>query len=661
METVLDAASIEACARPLYLQGALDEAVAEVDKILSDGKLLTAASLLSAEILLTADRPEEALSALTFALANTPETLIDYRRAGRVYLGALRHVTPDGAAEIIRRDLLRANFGASAKRHRPLRTPENGLVSKPGLALTLWSHFVNFRTAAKANEPLRPAADCLESNHLGLAASLLRHFNNPRIRYDTYGLMAACFPRPGAGSAFKKRSSIPSLEIVADYIDDTLCRETIDEDRLSAFVRDNADMPVLILFLMMSGINSARHRQPSGGEKKTLWLENTWQSRWLIDIVAERFATAADITVFSRYPLVAAASEGKVAYLSVWFGATVPGNVDVVLSTDDFLEDLIENTCTQRILVPHGQLWHIYSYDWTRAEQSEATRAHIAATGALRFRGRCDYVLIPQPESYLEDCAHDPRTTNNRFIESAEIQSEAACRRNTPTLLAPLDDRPQAPDVRVVSTGHPRLDRVITRCRERETSERIALIAPRGLFTLPPDRRDWYVSALETTIARLLQSHPEYRVVFREIPGSLGYEMIRKRFAADVNFEYSSVPDYVEQYAQSALLITDGSSVLYSFSMSRLRPVIVLDPKVDGLNRTIYGATIGEADLIDDAVADCLTRQDAIREALSAFREQNLANPEKSLERIIDVTSAILAGQPVEALSVRFRPDDRSA
>ncbi|MGP0630185.1 hypothetical protein ACTRW9_10780 [Nitrospina sp. 32_T5] len=125
--------------------------------------------------------------------------------------------------------------------------------------------------------------------------------------------------------------------------------------------------------------------------------------------------------------------------------------------------------------------------------------------------------------------------------------------------------------------GYIKLDENIKQFENLNTSIDSIIYAP----TVHKDHFYDYVSVPHfgsQIIQVLLESFPEYKIIFRPHPHTVDSPEVQKvanSFANQSRFEFDTTPSfYMNNYARSKLMVTDMSGTAFTFAFTTLRPVI---------------------------------------------------------------------------------------
>lgn len=161
----------------------------------------------------------------------------------------------------------------------------------------------------------------------------------------------------------------------------------------------------------------------------------------------------------------------------------------------------------------------------------------------------------------------------------------------------------------------------------------------------------------------LLKNFPDFKIIFRPHPHSLKYPVVQEifdlfahhaNFVADKNGSF-----YMENYARSALMITDISGTAFTYAFTTLRPVVFFSPYEELVqkkyssysyveDRKHLGLIALSLEEIRDRVKLLLDKAPSYTDRIRDFREVSVFNPGTSEDYFLKCIPHIINNSRLE-------------
>ena len=217
------------------------------------------------------------------------------------------------------------------------------------------------------------------------------------------------------------------------------------------------------------------------------------------------------------------------------------------------------------------------------------------------------------------------------------------------------------PTLTMLPFGYPKIDLLMTQAKAD---------LPRDTITFAPTQTTMHFSVArahgEQIIAMLLAQFPDHRIAFRPYPGRdvTGLAPIAAAFRDEARFHFDTSVTGHDGMMRSAVLVTDRSSVAYSYSLGLARPAIFFAPDgiagddPQGFERYDPGGfRAGSVPGIGRAVAHALATPDEIADRIARIRGDYIFHPGRAAATFAEIVPDILAGRTRDGwLEIPRRP-----
>lgn len=211
----------------------------------------------------------------------------------------------------------------------------------------------------------------------------------------------------------------------------------------------------------------------------------------------------------------------------------------------------------------------------------------------------------------------------------------------------------------LIPGGYVKLDRLIAHFEHSAREEKVIIYAPtvtgldfEDVISLP---------AFGAHIIECVLTHfPDYEFIFRPHPHSLKTPLVQDlagRFRHRPGFHFDdNAGSYLDNYARSALMISDISGTAYTYAFATLRPIVFFSPnepavqeRFAGLHyvrdRAKVGSVVENIACLPAAIRKNLDERDTIRTRIRAFRDQIIFNVGSSEEKLCSAIATLLEGK----------------
>ncbi len=195
----------------------------------------------------------------------------------------------------------------------------------------------------------------------------------------------------------------------------------------------------------------------------------------------------------------------------------------------------------------------------------------------------------------------------------------------------------------IIPAGYLKLDTFIQHAEQRIPPPDSLLFAPTHI-KVNRNCKDFIDTYGKSIVASLLNHFPEYNIIFRPAPTDRHHTAVQK-----INNEFSGVKQFIFDdgqhlkgvYARSALLVSDGSHAIYSFSMATLNPFIncLFGSKQTGISkkqRHVFGYNAYSIEQMVSAARDLLGSRDENISRIRIARDRMVCNPGRTATYLAD-------------------------
>jgi len=142
-------------------------------------------------------------------------------------------------------------------------------------------------------------------------------------------------------------------------------------------------------------------------------------------------------------------------------------------------------------------------------------------------------------------------------------------------------------------------------------------------------------------VAALLESFPDYRIIFRPHPHTLETEYVKRieeRFRGKERFSFdSNASFYMDNYCRSAAMVTDMSGTAFTYAFTTLRPVVFFshnEQTVEGAfnevryfrDREKIGCVVTSTEELAEKMAFVLQEREGFAKGIREFRDSEIYN-----------------------------------
>lgn len=228
------------------------------------------------------------------------------------------------------------------------------------------------------------------------------------------------------------------------------------------------------------------------------------------------------------------------------------------------------------------------------------------------------------------------RPTLVRRFDYVVLSYDPADYNVTATTLAPytnrlypesmLDGRTES--IRFIPGGYPKVGWVHSYLKLNDKQKDCVVVAPTNL--LHPASMG--MRRVEEVVNALVRICDEYTIVLRPYPNDLKDPKVFDRIRAlEDEGEGRVIVDRsitgLEFQERAALMVTDTSSAAVTFSFASERPVVFIDKRTVGqVEEDEIGCRVGEIERLNEAIAECGTKQEYWRKKIACVRESRLCN-----------------------------------
>ena len=226
--------------------------------------------------------------------------------------------------------------------------------------------------------------------------------------------------------------------------------------------------------------------------------------------------------------------------------------------------------------------------------------------------------------------------------------------------VVPLAREPADKPLGLIPGGYPKLDRLAAYFQTHRQDSRTLIYAP-TVFGYGFDEASSVLNFGEAIIGAVLKGVPDYRLIFRPHPHTVHTDTVRQlvaqfkdhpRFVFDGNASF-----YMDNYSQSALMISDISGTAFTYAFATERPVVFFSPNEAAVRRQYaqlqYLEDREKIGCVAQTVAELVGQIHLILGNLTAYqalvrscREGTIFNVGCSEAYFVEQLESILSGKP---------------
>jgi len=203
----------------------------------------------------------------------------------------------------------------------------------------------------------------------------------------------------------------------------------------------------------------------------------------------------------------------------------------------------------------------------------------------------------------------------------------------------------------VIGGGYPRLDRNLEYFRKHKQTSKTLIFATTAIEGPDTSGLIAFPSYADRMIEAILNSFPEYELIFRPHPLTTNRQEVRdiaRKYVVHPKFIYDdNAASYIENYAKSALMITDMSGTAYTYALTTLRPVVFFSPNEPEamrkfgtyqyfIDREKVGYVAENVDEMLQKIKLLLVTRDEFSQRIREYRDSTIYNIGKSEDYFVD-------------------------